>query len=133
MRSNRYSYPWPQSKYRAIRNVSTYHSRSPQRIGLKMPAVRLTWPRSIANTPIWQVTLDASSTRVLVVASGISSFTGGHAWPRPLSTERTVKYMANSAAKNISSEESQTMVPTLTRLGLLVGGIQFHEGRRIQP
>jgi uncharacterized iron-regulated membrane protein len=29
--------------------------------------------------------------------------------------------MANSAAKNISSEESQTMVPTLTRLGLLVG------------
>jgi hypothetical protein len=32
-----------------------------------------------------------------------------------------VKYIANSAAKNISSEESQTMVPTLTRLGLLAG------------
>jgi hypothetical protein len=32
-----------------------------------------------------------------------------------------VKYIANSAAKNISSEESQMMVPTLTRLGLLVG------------
>jgi hypothetical protein len=38
-----------------------------------------------------------------------------------LSTERIVKYMANSAAKNISSEDSQMMVPTLTRLGLLVG------------
>ena len=36
----------------------------------------------------------------------------------PLSTERMVKYMANSAAKNISSEDSQTIVPTLTRLGL---------------
>ncbi len=32
-------------------------------------------------------------------------------------TERIVKYIANSAAKNISSEESQTMVPTLTMLG----------------
>jgi hypothetical protein len=32
-----------------------------------------------------------------------------------------VKYIANKAAKNISSEDSQTMVPTLTRLGLLAG------------
>src|SRR5690348_9586139 len=31
--------------------------------------------------------------------------------------DRTVKYIANSAAKNISSLESQTMVPTLTTLG----------------
>jgi hypothetical protein len=30
---------------------------------------------------------------------------------------RTVKYMANRPAKNISSLESQTMVPTLTMLG----------------
>src|ERR1700683_1417773 len=128
-----------------------------------MLAVRLIWPRSIANTPIWQVTLDSRRTRVLVVASGRSSLTGGHAWPRPLSTERTVKYIANSAAKNISSEDSQTIVPTLTRFGLLadvrgatsvvavatgpllrhrvggarptprVGSIQFHEGSCIQP
>ncbi|GAA2225987.1 hypothetical protein GCM10010430_01150 [Kitasatospora cystarginea] len=34
-------------------------------------------------------------------------------------TERRVKYIANRAAKNISSELSQTMVPTLTRFGLL--------------
>ena len=32
-------------------------------------------------------------------------------------TARIVKYAANSAAKNISSEESQTIVPTLTMLG----------------
>jgi hypothetical protein len=38
-----------------------------------------------------------------------------------LSTDLTVKYIANSAAKNINSEESQMMVPTLTRLGLLAG------------
>src|SRR5579875_3416966 len=31
--------------------------------------------------------------------------------------DRIVKYMANSDAKNISSEESHTMTPTLTRLG----------------
>jgi hypothetical protein len=30
-----------------------------------------------------------------------------------------VKYIAKSAAKNISSEDSHTIVPTLTRLGLL--------------
>jgi hypothetical protein len=34
-------------------------------------------------------------------------------------TERIVKYIANSAAKNISSEESQTIVPTLTMFGRL--------------
>ena len=34
-------------------------------------------------------------------------------------TARTVKYIANSAAKNISSDESHTITPTLTRLGRL--------------
>ncbi|GAA3148979.1 hypothetical protein GCM10010466_44870 [Planomonospora alba] len=34
-------------------------------------------------------------------------------------TDRMVKYIANSAAKNMSSEDSQTIVPTLTRSGLL--------------
>jgi hypothetical protein len=32
-------------------------------------------------------------------------------------TERVVKYIAKSAAKNINSLESQTIVPTATRLG----------------
>src|SRR3954466_1969624 len=35
----------------------------------------------------------------------------------PGCTDRTVKYMANSPAKNISSLDSHTMVPTLTMLG----------------
>ncbi|GGT07321.1 hypothetical protein GCM10010156_75750 [Planobispora rosea] len=34
-------------------------------------------------------------------------------------TDRMVKYIANSAAKNMSSEDSQTIVPTLTMSGLL--------------
>jgi hypothetical protein len=34
-----------------------------------------------------------------------------------------VKYIANSAAKNMSSEESQMMVPTLTRFGRADGGL----------
>ena len=32
-------------------------------------------------------------------------------------TDRIVKYIANSAAKNISSLESQTMVPTRDHVG----------------
>ena len=46
----------------------------------------------------------------------------GQCLPRPLSTERMVKYIANSAAKNISSEDNHTIVPTLTRFGRLAGG-----------
>ena len=38
-----------------------------------------------------------------------------------MSTDRIVKYIANSAAKNISSQDNQMMVPTLTRFGLLAG------------
>src|SRR5487761_1077037 len=45
----------------------------------------------------------------------------GQGRPWPLSTDRIVKYIANSAAKNISSLDSQMMVPTLTRFGLLAG------------
>src|SRR5919199_5977640 len=39
---------------------------------------------------------------------------GGHPW---VDRARAVKYMANSPAKNISSLESQTIVPTLTMFG----------------
>ena len=83
--------------------------------------MRLIWPRSTANTPIWQVTLDSSSTVVLTEPSAMSRWAPGQGSPWPLSTDLMVKYIANRAAKNISSEESQTMVPTLTRLGLLAG------------
>ncbi|GAA4682437.1 hypothetical protein GCM10023347_41760 [Streptomyces chumphonensis] len=37
-------------------------------------------------------------------------------------TERAVKYIAKSAAKNISSELSQMIVPTLVRFGRLTDG-----------
>src|SRR5215470_6152315 len=104
-----------------MKNVSTYHSRRPHRAGLKMLPVRLIWPRSTANTPIWQVTLDSSSTVVLMVPRVRFRWAPGQGSPWLVSTERMVKYIANSAAKNISSEDSQTMVPTLTRLGRLAG------------
>src|ERR1700733_8199382 len=45
----------------------------------------------------------------------------GQGSPWPLSTDRIVKYIANSAAKNMSSLDNQMMVPTLTRFGLLAG------------
>src|ERR1700740_1502117 len=104
-----------------MRKDSTYHSRSPHIQNLKIDAARLIWPRSTANTPIWQVTLDSTSTMVFADASGRSRGAAGHGGPWPLSTERILKYIANSAAKNISSLDSQIMVPTLTRFGLLAG------------
>src|SRR5579864_1063180 len=100
-----------------MRKESTYHSRRPHLRKSKMLAVRLIWPRSTANTPIWQVTLDSSRTVVLVEPSARSRCAPGHGMPEPLTTDLTVKYIANKAAKNISSEDSQMMVPTLTRLG----------------
>src|SRR5215475_1758072 len=103
-----------------MRNDSTYHSRRPQFQNWTMLPVRRIWCRSTAKTPIWQVTLDAIRTEVLAMARARSRSAFGQGWPRPLSTERIVKYMANSAAKNISSDDSQMMVPTLTRLGRLV-------------
>src|SRR6202000_2208442 len=116
-----YSYAWPRSKYRPMKNVSTYHSRRPHLLTLKMLPTRPTWPRSTANTPIWQVTLDSSSTVVLIEPSRTSRWAPGQARPSPFSTERIVKYIANRAAKNISAEDSQMIVPTLTRLGRLAG------------
>ncbi|GAA2922803.1 hypothetical protein GCM10020221_18660 [Streptomyces thioluteus] len=42
-------------------------------------------------------------------------------WSAPV-TDRRVKYIAKRAAKNISSELSQMMVPTLVRFGRLTEG-----------
>jgi len=42
---------------------------------------------------------------------------GGGRGQLPPAWERAVKYIANNPAKNMSSLESQTMVPTLTMLG----------------
>src|SRR5664280_1104799 len=92
-------------------NENTYHSRS-----------LCTSPRSAAKAPSWQVTLE--STRMIVFGSasarlrctGWGPSVGGQA---PVFTDRIVKYIANSAAKNINSDESHTIVPTLTMFGLV--------------
>ena len=77
---------------------------------------RSTSPRSAANTPSWQVTLE--STRMIVNGAAVfRSRTTSFGGQFGSFTARTVKYIANSAAKNISSEDSQTIMPTLTRLG----------------
>ncbi len=76
----------------------------------------LTLPFSAANTPIWQATLESTSTVVLAAAKGTlrSWVSCAH---RSGWIERDMKYIANSAAKNISSLESHTMVPTETMFG----------------
>ncbi|GGL04297.1 hypothetical protein GCM10014719_03100 [Planomonospora parontospora subsp. antibiotica] len=56
---------------------------------------------------------------VLANANGTLRWASGQGMPWPRLTDRMVKYIANSAAKNMSSEDSQTIVPTLTRSGLL--------------
>ena len=79
-------------------------------------AERPTWPRSAAKTPSWQVRDDSTRIVVLTEANGTSS--SAVFWAQSSSeTARIVKYDANSAAKNISSLESQMIVPTLTMLG----------------
>src|SRR3954454_4961411 len=90
-----------------MKKVRMYQKRNPA-----------TSPRSAANTPSWQVTLDRTRTIVNGAAVLRSRTTPGAGQCGSL-TDRTVKYMANSAAKNMSSLESQTMVPTLTTLGLI--------------
>src|SRR5437868_7066071 len=102
-----------------MRKDSTYHSRSPHRRKFSRPPSRPTLPASALNTPSWQVTEDSTRTVVLTADNGRSSGAPGQEpcpdWP--IVTERIVKNIANRAAKNISSDDSQTIVPTLTRLG----------------
>ncbi|GAA2431316.1 hypothetical protein GCM10010273_03740 [Streptomyces lavendulocolor] len=59
---------------------------------------------------------------VLVAENGkfsVSAFSAQNSAPV---TDRRVKYIAKRAAKNISSELSQMMVPTLVRFGRLTDG-----------
>ena len=92
------------------------HSRRPQPPTLRTEPLRPTWPRSAANTPIWQVSDD--STRIVVLTAANGTLSSSVFWSHRSSlTERIVKYAANSAAKNISSLDSQMMVPTATMLG----------------
>src|SRR5512132_759293 len=101
-----------------MRKVSTNHSRNPHLQNWAVEPVRPICPRSAANTPNWQVTDDSNRTVVLTAANVRSSVTPGVGQSCGPNTDRTVKYIAKRAAKNISSLASQTMVPTLTMLGL---------------
>src|SRR3712207_1382407 len=55
---------------------------------------------------------------VKIVAYGRFSSVGSGGQPS-VARPRAVKYMANRPAKNISSLESQMIVPTLTKFGLV--------------
>src|SRR6476660_5801318 len=103
----RYSFAWPSTKIRPITKVRVNQRRS-----------ACTSPRSAAKTPIWHVTEDSTRTMVKVSAyqmlrCWVCSFHSSGA------AARMEKYIAKSAAKNISSLESHTIVPTLTMLGLV--------------
>src|SRR6478609_4014601 len=90
----------------------------PQPRTLSSEPERTGWNRSAAQTPIWQVTDDSSSTVVLIAANVTFSFS---VWIAHSSgtVARRVKYMAKRPAKNMSSEASHTIVPTDTGFGRL--------------
>jgi hypothetical protein len=75
--------------------------------------------RSAAKTPNWAVNDEATRIRVLVSANGTFSFAVSAAHSSGDAVRRE-KYIANSAAKNITSLPSQTMVPTEVGLGRLI-------------
>src|SRR6478609_621256 len=81
---------------------------------------RCALPCSAACTPSWHHTDETTRTSVLTVAKGTLSTCVSLAHSSG-STDRIVKYIANSPAKNISSLESHTMVPTDTMLGRETG------------
>src|SRR6266496_2378454 len=119
-----YSVTWPAMKTAPIRYVRMNHSRMPQLRGFAADPVRPTLPCSAAKTPSWQVTEDSTRIVVLTLANGTfrNSVEVFHSVSVPgaaaaVVTDLIVKYAANRAAKNISSLESQTIVPTLTILG----------------
>src|SRR5690606_39507392 len=97
-----------------MNRVSRYQRRNPK-----------TSPRSAANTPSWQVNDEATRMIVNGNAHGRLSTNGsGSLHPGGFGGQFsavfwafTVKNIAKSPAKNISSLESQTMVPTLTMFG----------------
>jgi hypothetical protein len=66
------------------------------------------------------VTDERTRTVVLRAAKGIFNISVDSTQIDGPCTARVVKYIAKSAAKNINSLESQTIVPTATRLGRLI-------------
>src|SRR6185312_5393458 len=98
------------------KNVNRNHSTMPHLATLRRPPVRRACRRSAAKTPYWQVKELDTKTMVLASANGTFNFSVSIAHISP-EVARRVKYMAKRPAKNISSLESHTTVPTETRLG----------------
>ena len=98
--------------------VRVIHSFMPQRQNCTIDPLRTGCSRSAAHTPIWHVTDDSTRIVVFGYANVRLSFS---VWTAHSSgtAARTVKYMANRPAKNMSSLASQTIVPTVTGLGRL--------------
>src|SRR4051794_24406852 len=86
----------------------------------RLASPRWALPCSAACTPSWHHTDEITRMIVLAVANGTLR-TSVDLSQRSGETERMVKYIANRPAKNISSLESQTMVPTETMLGRETG------------
>jgi len=80
--------------------------------------VRRDWNRSAAKTPSWQVIELLTRITVLTSENVTLSCDCSNAKSSG-STARCVKYIAKRPAKNMSSLDSQTMVPTETALGRL--------------
>ena len=80
--------------------------------------MRTGWKRSAANTPIWQVTDDSTSTVVFTAANVMFSF-GRSSAPMPGRRRPEREVHREEAAKNMSSLASHTIVPTDTGFGRL--------------
>src|SRR5450830_856330 len=113
-----YSYIWPPTNIAPMTYVRVIHSFMPQRETWKIEPDRAGWNRSAAQTPIWHVTDDSTSTVVLMAAKVRLSL-GVCAAHSPGTAPRRLKYMANRPAKNMSSLASHTIVPTETGFGRL--------------
>src|SRR4051794_14826768 len=90
----------------------------PQRRAFSRDPLRTGWKRSAAKTPAWQVNEESTSTVVLAAANGMFSFAVQKVHSSG-AADRSVKYMAKSPAKNMSSLASHTIVPTDTGFGRL--------------
>src|SRR5699024_1263263 len=92
------------------------HSTTPQSLSLLL--VRRGRRLIAACVPHWAVNELITKITVLIVAKTGSS-NAVFSSQSVGEVERNVKYIANRPPKNITSEESQTMVPTALRLGRL--------------
>ena len=98
--------------------VSAYHSRMPHSRTCSSEPVRAGWNCSAFQTPNWHQTELITRISVFTAAYGTFSFAVFSVHSSG-TTERIVKYIANSPAKNISSLDSHTMVPTDAMFGRL--------------